>query len=327
MRRRSFVLGATSFALLGWTYASHAQETTGGADAQPLRIVVPYAAGGTGDMIARTLAEKVAVATGQTVLVDNKPGGGTLIGSQAVHAAPANGKTVLFVAASFVINPHLMNKMPFDPLKDFVPLTLMASNPHVLVVSNNVPVANWAEFVAWVKTRRGSSSFASFGNGSSGHLGFELLKKSAQLDMVHVPYKGAAPAMTDLLGGQVDTMLTDLPQAVESIKAGKIKALAIASDARSSLLPNVPTFAQVGQANFQSQSWYGLVMRSGTPTTQLNALNSAFVAALNDPSVRQKLTLAGLDVVGSTAAELGGHMKRESARYAEAVKLSGAQID
>lgn len=294
---------------------------------QPIRIVVPYAPGGSSDLIARTLAERITSANGLPVVVDNKPGGGTVIGAQSVHTAPANGQHVLLVAASFVINPYLMKQLPYDSAKDFVPVTLVGSNPHVLVVSPRVPANNLQEFISWARTRKGQGSYASFGNGSSGHLGFELFKMSGKFEMLHVPYKGAAPAMADLIGGQVDAMLADLPQAITQIKAGKVKAIGVASEVRAESLANVPTFSETGLPGFESKSWYGLLVRSGTSQAQVTALNTAFVGALRDPLVKQKFAQNGLDVSGTGAAEFGAFLSRESTRYGEAVRFSGAKVD
>ena len=326
MKRLHFLAAATLAAAGAFTPLAATAQTAAAAG-QNLRVVVPYAPGGSGDLIARTLGERVGASTGQTVVIDNKPGGGTVIGAQAVHTAPANGQHVLFIAASFVINPSLMKQMPFDAMRDFVPVTLLASNPHVLLVSTKVPANTLAEFIAWAKTRQGAASFASFGNGSSGHLGFELFKMAGKFDMLHVPYKGAAPAMADLLGGQVDAMLADLPQAIEQIKAGKVKAIALASATRATTMPAVPTFGESGLPGFESKSWYGLVVRSGTPPAQVAALNTAFTAALREPAVREKFAQNGLDIAGTSAAEFGSFMTSEAAKYAEAVKFSGAKID
>jgi tripartite-type tricarboxylate transporter receptor subunit TctC len=322
MRLLLTLLGAVASIAL-WASPGHAQSLP----TQPIRLIVPYAPGGGGDTLARTLGEHVSRQLGQQVVVENRAGGGTLIGSQAAASAAPNGHTLLFVAASFIINPHLVSKMPFDPAADFTPVTLMASNPHVLVVHPSVPAANLREFVEWARSRKGGATFASFGNGSSGHLGFELLKKAAAFQMVHVPYKGVAPATTDLIGGQVDAMLTDLPLAVAHVQTGKLKAIAAASDRRVPTLPDVPTFSEAGLEGFTSKSWYGLVVRSGTPADAVSRLNAAFVAALRDAAVKEKLNAMGMDAIGSTAAEFERFMKDESARYGEAVRLSGARVD
>ncbi|HLT25923.1 MAG TPA: tripartite tricarboxylate transporter substrate binding protein [Zeimonas sp.] len=294
---------------------------------QPVRIVVPYSPGGSGDTLTRTLAEQVSKRFGQSVVVENKPGGGTVIGAQAVANAPADGLSLLFVAASFVINEHLMPKLPFKPLADFAPVTLAASNPHVLVVHPSVPANDLQEFIAWAKARNGQATFASFGNGSSGHLGFELLKKAAGFDMVHVPYKGVAPATTDLIGGQVDAMLSDLPQVIQYVTSGKLKAIAIAAAERAPTLPEVPTMDESGLKDFRSGSWYGFVVRAGTPEQAIARWSEALVAALHEPSVQARLEQLGMDTIASTREAFGRFLASESQRYAEAVRLSGARVD
>lgn len=294
---------------------------------QPVRIVVPYSPGGSGDTLTRALAEQVSKRFGQSVVVENKPGGGTVIGAQAVANAPADGLSLLFVAASFVINEHLMPKLPFKPLADFAPVTLAASNPHVLVVHPSVPANDLQEFIAWAKSRNGQATFASFGNGSSGHLGFELLKKAAGFDMVHVPYKGVAPATTDLIGGQVDAMLSDLPQVIQYVTSGKLKAIAIAAAERAPTLPEVPTMDESGLKDFRSGSWYGFVVRAGTPEQAIARWSEALVAALHEPSVQARLEQLGMDTIASTREAFGRFLASESQRYAEAVRLSGARVD
>ena len=294
---------------------------------QPVRIVVPYSPGGSGDTLTRALAEQVSKRFGQSVVVENKPGGGTVIGAQAVANAPADGLSLLFVAASFVINEHLMPKLPFKPLADFAPVTLAASNPHVLVVHPSVPANDLQEFIAWAKSRNGQAIFASFGNGSSGHLGFELLKKAAGFDMVHVPYKGVAPATTDLIGGQVDAMLSDLPQVIQYVTSGKLKAIAIAAAERAPTLPEVPTMDESGLKDFRSGSWYGFVVRAGTPEQAIARWSEALVAALHEPSVQARLEQLGMDTIASTREAFGRFLASESQRYAEAVRLSGARVD
>lgn len=313
----------TGYALLGMLTGACAQTTV----APVMTLIVPYAAGGTGDALARILGEAVGKTTALTVVVDNKPGGGTVIGTLAAKTAPTDGRTLLINAASSVINPYLMPKMAYDINKDFTPVSLLASNPHILVVHPKVPVDDLAGFVAWARQKKGAASYASFGNGSSGHLGFELFKKTAGIDMLHVPYKGVAPAANDLLGGQVDAMLTDLAQVVPQIRAGKLKAIAIASESRTVLLPTVPTFTEAGLPGFTSKSWFGLLVRSETPSEQVAQLNKVFAAALREPAVKEKLAQAGMDPVGSTAAMFSAFMAAESRKYGEAVRFSGAKLD
>lgn len=318
--------------LLAVLLAAHALAISTQASAQsypdrPLTLIVPYAAGGTGDTLARLLGEQVGKSLGQPVTVDNKAGGSTVIGTQAVKAAPADGYTILFNAATSVINPYLMPKLTYDIHKDFTPLTLMASNPHILVTSLNVPAGSLPEFIQWANGKKGAGTYASFGTGSSGHLGFELFKKAAKIDMIHVPYKGVAPATTDLLGGQVDAMLSDLPQVVPYVKAGKLKAIAVASESRAKVLPGVPTFTEGGLAGFTSKSWFGLLVRAGTPPDIVTRLNGEFVKALHDPIVLDKLAQVGMDPIASTSAQFGDFMRAESKKYGEAVAYSGARLD
>ncbi len=319
-QRRTLITGAAAAALA----AALPLRAQPGA---PLKIVVPYAPGGVGDTLARAVAERMGTTLGRTVLVDNKPGGGTVIGTQAAALAPADGQTLLFVAASFVIQPQLQAKPPYDALRDFTPLALMASNPHLLVAHPGVPAATLTEFIAWAKSRQGTAAFASFGNGSSGHLGFELLKKAAGFDMVHVPYRGGGPAMQDLLSGQVAAMLTDLPQAVPHVKAGKLKAIAVAAARRDPALPEVPTVQEAGLPGFESQSWYGLVVKTGAPAEVTQRLGAAVNAALADPALRTRLEPTGLDLHGGSSSEFGAFLRREAARYGEAIRASGVRIE
>lgn len=302
-------------------------STAQGPAKTAITIIVPFAPGGTSDALARALAEPVHRAMNQPVIVDNRAGASTTIGTQAVFAAPASGQTLVMNTASSVINPHLMPRLAYDIHKDFAPVTLLASNPHILVVRPKLSVQDLNGFIAWARAKNGAASYASFGNGSSGHLGFELFKKAAQLNMLHVPYKGVAPATNDLLGGQVDAMLTDLAQVVPLIRAGKLKAIAVASEGRTPLLEEVPTFTEAGLPGFTSKSWFGLLVRAGTPPDAVARLNAVFVSALHEPAVRLKLAEAGMEPIGSSSTEFAAFMAAESQRYAEAVKFSGAKLD
>ncbi len=317
LRRRALGLGA-SLVLAACAAPAFAQGASG-------RFVVPYAPGGTGDLLSRAVAERIAAPLGRSVMVDNKPGGGTVIGTQLAAQAPADGNTLLFVAASFVIQPQLLAKPPYDALQDFVPVALMASNPHVLVVHPSVPARTLPEFLAWARANK--AAFASFGNGSSGHLGFELFKKAGGFDMVHAAYKGSAPATQDLLAGTVQAMFADLPQVVSHVKAGKLRAIAVGSLRRDAALPEVPTFAEAGLPGVQSQSWYGVVVKAGTPRETVQKLQAAVAAALADPKLRQALEPTGLEFIGSGSAAFGDFMKSEAARYGEAIRISGAKSD
>jgi tripartite-type tricarboxylate transporter receptor subunit TctC len=294
---------------------------------KPIRIVVPYQAGGTTEILNRGVAEHLQVALKQPVLIENRPGGGTTIGAATVAHAPADGYSLFMNASSFLINAQLMKGLSYDAAKDFVPLTLAASNPHVLVVFNGLGVRSFRDFLAMAKQKGKEMSYASFGNGSSGHLAFELLKKTYEFDMLHVPYKGTPAAMLDVMGGNVHAMLTDLPPAATQVKAGKLIGLAIAADQRNAALPDTPTFEEAGGKKFLSQSWFGYLARSGTPTEILKVLQSEIVKALQNPALKDKLRFAGMDTYGTSAEEFDAFMKSESTRFAEAIKFSGTKLD
>ncbi len=294
---------------------------------RPIRIVVPYAPGGASETMARLVADRMAAVLKQPVIIENRPGGGTVIGASVVAHAPADGYTLFVNASSFVINSHLISKLPYDPWKDFTPLTLAASNPHVLVTSNALGTRTLGEFLAVAKAKGNALSYGSFGNGSSGHLAFELLKKTYGFGMEHVPYKSTPQAMTDVIGGQIQAMLTDTPAAVPQAKAGKMMVLAIAADQRSPSLPDVPTFQEATGTRFVSRSWFGFLVKSGTPPEVQKLLQTEIVRALKTPELQDKLHDLGMDTIGSSPEEFAAFMKSESERFADAIRFSGAKAD
>ena len=294
---------------------------------KPIHIIVPYQAGGTSEVMARAVGDQLAAAWKQPVVIENRPGGGTTIGATAVAQAPADGYMLFVNASSFLINAQLMSKLPYDPQKDFVPVTLAASNPHVLVIFPGLGIANLRDFISVAKAKGKSMSYASFGNGSSGHLAFELFKKSYGFDMVHVPYKGVPQAMTDVMGGQVQAMLTDLLAAVPQVKSGKLVGLAVAADKRSPTLPDLPTFEEASGTKFVSRSWFGILVRSGTPPEIVKMLNTEISKALRKQVVKDRLAALGMDTYGTTADEFAAFMKSESDRFSEAIKFSGTTIE
>jgi tripartite-type tricarboxylate transporter receptor subunit TctC len=304
-----------------------ASAATAQYPAKPIRIVVPYSPGGALDATLRLAGDQVSASLKQPVVIENRPGGSTTIGTQAVAQAPADGYTLFVNAASFAINPHLMPKLPYDTFKDFVPVTLMTANSHVLVAATVLGTPTFKEFVAVAKAKGKALSYASFGNGSSGHLAFEQLKRLYGFDMVHIPYKGAPPAMLDIMGGQLHAMLTDLPVALPYVKGGKLAGLAIAAERRSPALTEVPTFQEAGGQPFLSRSWFGLVVRAGTAPEIVRTLNEEFVKALQKPEVKDKLVAVGTDVLATSPEAFGAFMKRESERYAEAVKAADVKIE
>ena len=323
MRRTTFVAAMLA------AFALCAPGLPAAADfpSRPIRIVVPYAPGGASETMARLVADRMAAVLKQPVIIENRPGGGTVIGASVVAHAPADGYTLFVNASSFVINSHLISKLPYDPWKDFTPLTLAASNPHVLVTSNALGTRTLGEFLAVAKAKGNALSYGSFGNGSSGHLAFELLKKTYGFGMEHVPYKSTPQAMTDVIGGQIQAMLTDTPAAVPQAKAGKMMVLAIAADQRSPSLPDVPTFQEATGTRFVSRSWFGFLVKSGTPPEVQKLLQTEIVRALKTPELQDKLHDLGMDTIGSSPEEFAAFMKSESERFADAIRFSGAKAD
>ena len=295
---------------------------------KPIKFVVPYPAGGPLDTVARLLGAKVAESIGQPVVVDNKPGAGGNIGADIVAKSPADGYTILMGAvATHAINPTLYKSIPYDPIKDFAPITQVASTPNVLVVNPAVPASNVREFIAYAKANPGKLSFGSGSIGSAGHLAGELFKATAGVDMVHVPYKGAAPAMQDLIGGQIQLMFDNLASSLAQVKAGKIRALAVTTAKRSALAPDLPTIAESGVAGFDISTWFGIFAPAGTPRAALDRLHAEFTRALAAPDLREKMTHLGAEPVGNTPEEFAAYIRAEADKYGKVIRASGAKVD
>ena len=294
-----------------------------------IRFIAPYAPGGSTDLLTRTLAAKLTESLGQSVVADNRPGAGGNIGSDIAAKSPADGYTILLAPVSpMAINVSLYGrKLPFNPERDFAPITLVAKVPLVIVVHLGVPAKTLQEFIALVKSRPGKMTYGSSGNGSSNHLTGAMLMSAAQLDMVHVPYKGGAPGMVALLGGEIDMMVAQIPSSKQLHVAGKVRALAISGAKRAAALPDVPTMIESGLPGFEATSWYCVVAPAGTPKPIIDKLNAEIVKALNTPEMRQRLADDGAEVEPSTPAELARFVHTEIAKWAQAVKDSGAQVD
>lgn len=321
--RLSTVLGFVALAALAASGGAGAAEYPD----RTIRIVVPFAAGGGTDLVMRALAESVASDWKASIIIENKPGAGTTLGATSVLSAPADGYTLFANTASFLITPHLMSKRPYDASADFAPVAEVASSPHVLVVGKHVPAGTLAEFTAWAKGQPAPATFASFGTGSSSHLGFEILRHRLGLAMVHVPYRGAAPALLDVLGGRVDSMLADLSTVAEHVKTGAVRAIGVAGDARSAALPDVPTLREAGLDGYGSASWFGLVVRSGTPPEIVARWNGALRAALEKDDVRARLAVHGIEPSGTSSEVFGTFMRAEEAKYVDAIRQSGAKLE
>lgn len=294
---------------------------------QPIRVIIPYAAGGTSDIIARTMAERLRDRLGQSLVIENRPGGATQIGTSLVASSKPDGHTVLLVANTFTINPSLFSKLPYDSLKDLEPITYAGVTPHTLVVHPSMPVSTLKELIDLARQQPGKLTYGSVGNGTSFHLGTEELKKLSGTFIVHVPYKGMGQVLADVMGNNVDLAFANTPNAAPLVKAGKLRAIAVAHPTRVPQLPDVPTVAEQGYPGFTSNSGFIYFAAGGTPPEILDRLNAEFVAVLNEPAVRELLTEQGVEVMATTRAETAAFVRSEMKKYAEVVKFSGAKVD
>ncbi|HTP96145.1 MAG TPA: tripartite tricarboxylate transporter substrate binding protein [Burkholderiales bacterium] len=292
---------------------------------RPVRMVVPFAAGGSTDIVGRTVAQKLTEALGATFIVDNRPGGSTMIGTELVAKAPPDGYTLLVVPAPFTINPSLQPKVPYDALADFTPITLINTTPLVLAVNPGVPARSVKELIALARAKPGVLNYGSSGIGGSNHLAGELFNAMARVSIMHVPYKGNAPALADLVGGHVDLVYNGLTSALPLIQAGKIRALAVTGLQRSSVLPDVPTLNESGLKGFEAIAWNGLAAPAKTPPEIIARLNAGVVRALAAPEVKERLRAEGSDPVGSKPEEFARFLRAEIAKWAKVIKLSGAK--
>ena len=298
------------------------------ADAFPSRtvtLVVPFAAGGSTDLIARLIAEKMTEDLGQTVIVENKAGAGGNIGADAVAKADPDGYTILMgTIATHALNPAVMKQMPYDPVKDFAPVSLLVLVPNVLEVHPDVPAKTVQELIALLKSKPGEYSYASSGIGTPLHLSGELFKSLAGVDMVHVPYRGAGPALNDVVANQVPIMFDNLPSSTSFIKAGTLRPLAVTTKTRSASFPDLPTMEEAGVPGYETYTWNALFAPAGTPQAVIDRLNAAAVKAVKDPATQPRLADLSATVVGSTPDELAKHVTAELAKWAPIVEASGA---
>lgn len=304
-------------------------QTASGYPSRPLTYVVPYAAGGAADAFARQLAHALSVRLGQPVVVDNRAGANGNIGSAQVARGPGDGYTLLLGTTSTVaINPHLYGpRMPYDPLKDLQPVSATHAMANVLVVGAGTPYKSVADLIAAAKARPGSLSYASAGVGNTMHLAAEQFRTQAGIDIVHVPYKGGAPAVNDVLAGQVPMMFNNVPAVLPLVRSGKLRALAVASRQRSPLMPEVPTMEEAGLRGFESIVWNGVYVKAGTPPDIVSRLNREITAALNEPTLRQSLEQQGYEVTPSTPEQFSQRAREDFPRWGTLVRQSGARAD
>ena len=320
-RRRGSSLLAFVAALL-FACVAHAQYPS-----KPVKIVVPYPPGGFNDTLGRTLAAKFQEAWGQPVVVENKPGANTVIGVDFVAKSAPDGHTLLVVAFPFSVVPSLVKSLPYDTLRDFAPVILAATSPNLLVVNPQLPVKNVAELVALAKSKPEALSYASTGNGSSNHISMELFKSLAGVKITHIPYKGSAPAVTDLLGGQVMLMFDNAPNVLPQVKAGRLRALATSGAQRTALAPELPTVAEAGVPGYELMVWFGLVAPAGTPREIVQKLNAEVTKILAMPDVRERFLAQGVEPVGSTPEQFGEHIRAQMAKWSKVVQEAGVKAE
>lgn len=294
--------------------------------AKPIRIVVPFAPGGPNDILARMVGQKLTESWGQQVIVDNRPGGGTVIGTQFAARAPADGYTLLMVATSMAVNPSLRARLPYDTMNDFTPVTLLIFSPNVLVAHPSVPVRSVKDLIALAKARPAQIFYASGGTGAATHLAGELLAMEGKVKMIHVPYKGAAPATVDLLSGQVSFMFGTILPTIPHIKAAKLRAIAVTSPKRTAVLPDVPTVAET-LAGFDATSWYGLFAPAGTPKDVIARLHAENARIINLPEIRERLLAEGAAPAALGPEEFAAHFRREIEKWAKVVNAAGIKPD
>lgn len=323
-RTLSIVVSSAMFA----AFAAPAFAQTGNAwPTKPVKLVVGYAAGGATDVIARLVANKMGEDLGQTVVVENRTGANSNVGAEVVARAPADGYTLYVFTIANTINASLYSKLGYQPVKDFEPIGLIAKIPNLLVVNPSLPVHSLPEYIKFAKETPMGITFASSGSGSSIHLSGEMFKMKTGLNMLHVPYRGSAPAVTDLLGGQVQSMFDNTPSAMPHVKSGKLRPIAITSRERSALLPNVPTVAESGFPGFEVQSWFGMAAPTGTSQPVIQRLNTALNKALSDGDIKQRLAAMVATPTPGTPDEMRKFVASEISAWNEVVKASGAKAE
>jgi len=314
------VLGAT---LLAAVALAHAQAYP----AKPIRIVVAYTPAGATDILARTVGQKLTEAWGQPVIIDNRPGANGNIGTEYAAKTTPDGYTLLMVTAgTHGINPSLYRKIGFDAVKDFAPVSLVAMVPNIFVVNNAAPAKDLKEFIAYAKANPGKLNYGSPGNGSTAHLSMELFKSMTGVQMQHIPYKGSAGVLADLIGGQIVATMDNMPPYVPQVKAGKIRALAVSPTRRSPALPDVPTVAEAGVPGYDSDAWFGLVAPAHTPKDIVNKLSRETARVLKLPDVSARLAELGAEPVGDTPEQFATHMKSEIAKWAKVIKEANVEL-
>ena len=320
--RRAAIKGLAASTLIAWSAIAAAQATD-----KTIRIVVPYPPGGTTDLLARNIAPGLQERMGQTVVIENKAGAGGIIGSQQVAKSAPDGKTLLMgTIATHGIIPALQTPPPFDPTKDFVPVTLVASTPNVLLANPSFPAKDVKELIAMAKANPGSINFGSTSHGGSPHMSGELLKTLAGINITHVPYKGGSPMLSDLMGGQIQIGFDNLPSSMNLIRAGKVRALAVTTTTRWPGAPEIPTLAEAGVPGYDMSAWFGLFAPGGTPQSTVDELNKHVVAILKTPEMQKKLLELGAQPVGDTSAQFGEFVRKDMKKWQDVAKANNITL-
>ena len=294
---------------------------------RPIRMIVPFAPGGGADITGRAIAQKLAEGLGQQVVVDNRPGAAGNIGTELAARSAPDGYTLLLIGPNHTTNVSLFAKLNYDPVRDFEPISLVTSAPYVLLVHPSLPARNVKELIALARAKPGQLTYGSSGNGTAGHLAMELVKTQAKIDMVHVPYKGSQPLLTDLIGGQIVTGFGDALSSTPQVQAGRLRALAVSGARRARTLPDVPTVAEAALPGFDVTVWQGILAPAGTPREIVARLHSEIVNALQKPEVQSRMAALGVDIIGNSPQEFAAFIKRDIAKWAVVIKASGARID
>ncbi len=294
---------------------------------KPIRVVVPYPPGGGTDIIARLVGAKLSESWKQPVVIDNRPGAGTVIGTELVARAPADGYTILIGTGTHTVNATLYPKLPFDPVRDFEPVTLLAVAPNVLVVHPSLPVKSVKDFISLAKAKPKQINYASSGNGGTGHLAMEMLKQMANIDVVHIPYKGGGPALNAALSGEVSALINNMIAAVPQIKAGRLRALGVTTRKRSPSLPDVPSLAESGLPGFEASGWFGVFVPAGTPADIVNKLADEFGRTMKLPEVGQNLAAQGAEAIGNRPTEFVEIVRSDIARWRKVLKAANITAD
>jgi tripartite-type tricarboxylate transporter receptor subunit TctC len=319
---RNFGFALATVALVGSVHV-HAAEGAGVYPSKPIRLIVPFSPGGSADNLARTMQTPLGAALGQPIVIDNRGGASSVIGTELAARATPDGYTLLLITTTFTVNPSLIKKLPYDTVADFTPMSLAVSQANILAVHPAVPAKSVKELVAYAKSKAGHVTYASGGSGSSPHLSGELFRLVAGIEATHVPFKGSGPGVTALLGGQVTMMFAGPLTFEQHIKAGKIRALAVADSKRSSVLPDLPTMAEAGYAGVETGTWYGFLGPAGTPPSIVRTVHEAIVKAMAQPSLKSRLLAQGVDIVGAGPSEFAKIIREEVDKWNKLVKRAG----